>query len=502
MKFTLDLPPGLAGDETSFAAAGRWADGSNVRFWRGRPQVIGGWERLTEEPLAGVCRGLLPWTDHSGALNLAFGTHAGLQVWRDGVLADVTPPGLGAGAVDGAGGQGYGTGAFSAGGYSEPSTAEFFPRSWALAAWGANLLASPRGGAIYRWANDLAAPAAKVAGAPEQVSHMIVAPQDQIFALGCEEEASGVFNPLCIRHSGVRAPESWTTAPDSTAREYVLPGGGRIVAGRVMGAQLLIWTSHALFVGTFVGSLAQPWRFDRVGENCGLIGPQAAVVVGQQAFWMGPDLQVRQYVLGGAPVLADGPFQGELAENLAPGQQDKIVASSLSAFAEVRFDYPDARDGVENSRYLRLSLTDGAWSRGRMARSAMSDAGPASHPIGVDPDGSVFWHERGQSADGGVIAWFIESADQYLDEGRTLMVRGLWPDFEDQTGAAALTLVSRLKPQGPARTFGPYPLAPGAPRLDLRASGRLFRIRLSGASAPSALRLGRLVFDAAPAGGR
>src|SRR5690606_13127900 len=40
--------------------------------------------------LAGVCRGALPWTDHSTALNVAFGTHVGLQVWRDELL-DVTP---------------------------------------------------------------------------------------------------------------------------------------------------------------------------------------------------------------------------------------------------------------------------------------------------------------------------------------------------------------------------------------------------------------------------
>ncbi len=44
MRFTLDPPPGLAADDTWFAAAGRWADGSNSRFWRGGPQVIGGLE--------------------------------------------------------------------------------------------------------------------------------------------------------------------------------------------------------------------------------------------------------------------------------------------------------------------------------------------------------------------------------------------------------------------------------------------------------------------------
>jgi hypothetical protein len=45
-------------------------------------------------------------------------------------------------------------------------------------------------------------------------------------------------------------------------------------------------------------------------------------------------------------------------------------------------------------------------------------------------------------------------------------------------------------------------LAPGQARADLRLSGRLFRVRLSGDASPTAGRIGRLVFDLAPAGGR
>ncbi|HMO44110.1 MAG TPA: hypothetical protein PKB04_12500, partial [Phenylobacterium sp.] len=171
-------------------------------------------------------------------------------------------------------------------------------------------------------------------------------------------------------------------------------------------------------------------------------------------------------------------------------------------FDEMRFDYPDRRDGVENSRYLTLSLQDGAWSRGLMARSALVDAGPQENPVGAAPDGALYWHERGRSADGAALSWFIESADQYLDPDRTLMVRSLWPDLADQTGAAALTLKGRLTPQGPERTYGPYALAPGQPRVDLRATGRLFRLRLSGQGAPTGGRLGAPMFDVAPAGNR
>lgn len=592
MRIPLDIPPGLVGDDTAFAAAGRWADGSNVRFWRGRAQVVGGWESLTSELLAGVCRKVFAWTDNAAVLNVAFGAHNALQLWSGGGLYDITPAlarpartlganplsvsegaatvsvtmaghgltdgglidlsggvDLGgftpnvdgasvtvidadhftyealsaaassatgggpavlvtpqtafvAGAIDGTGGQGYGTGAYSTGAYSSPSTVDYFPRTWSLSAFGERLIASPRGGTLYAWANDADLAAAPLANAPAQVTASLVSHTDQVFALGCSEEVSGVFNPLCIRHSGVRAPEEWTTASNTTAREYVLSGGGRIVGAGVSGQFVLVWTSDRLFVGSFVGALNQPWRFDPVGEHCGLIGPNAFAIAGAQALWLAPDLQFRSYAMGGAVQIVPCPIRAELAQNLASAQGDKITAATVSLYDEVRFDYPDARDGNENSRYLALCLQDGSWSKGIMARSAFVDAGPQQDPVGVAPEGRVYWHERGRSADGAAFAWFIESADQYLSEDQTMMVRGLWPDMARQAGAAALHLKTRLKPQGESRSHGPYPLAPGATRVDLRASGRLFRVRLSGQGSPTAGRIGRPVFDVAPAGGR
>lgn len=502
MRIPLDLPPGLMGGDTTFAAAGRWSDGSNIRFHRGRPQVIGGWERLTETALAGVCRNAFGWTNTSGDLSFAFGTHAGLEIWTGGALFTITPTGLAPGLVDGTGGGGFGTGAFSTGGYSEPSQSEYLPRTWALAAWGRTLVASPRGGRLYAWENAPASPAAPVANAPAKISHMLVAPTDQVFALGCNEEVSGDFNPLCIRHSGVRALTEWATGPETTAREYILPGGGRIVAGRVIGAHLLVWTNHALFLGSFLGALEQPWRFEQVGDRCGLIGPNAAVTAGQAAYWLGPDLQFYRYVLGGAVEPLPCPLREDMAAHLPASQAEKITASTISAFSEVRFDYPDDRDGAENSRYLLFSRAEGVWSRGRMARSAFVDAGPAEHPVGVDPAGAVYWHERGASADGGAFGWFIETADTYLSEDAVSVLLGVWPDIQDQIGAVALHALARFHPQGDEAVQGPVALTPSQDKADLRITGRLFRLRFSGTAAPTFCRLGRPVFEMAPAGKR
>ena len=508
MRIPLDLPPGLNGDDTSFSANGRWADGSNVRFRLGRAQVIGGWEALTAMPLTGVCRAVFPWTDNAAVLNIAFGTHSKLQLWQGGALFDITPSsGFAAGAIDGAGSAGYGTGAYGTGGYGLPSTTDYFPLTWSFGAWGQNLLASPRNQTIFAWTNDTASRAVAIANAPANVTHMLVAPLSggyQVFALGCNEEVSGVFNPLCIRHSSIRDNTQWsTTAAGSTAREYVLTGGGRIVAGRMCGPYMLVWTSDALFLGTFVGALDQPWRFDRVGRNCGLIGPNAAVVVGQAAFWVSPDRQFYRYSLGGQPEPIPCPIRSDFADRLAASQGDKVAASSNAEFSEARFDYPDSRDGYENNRYLAVALSGpdaGAWHRGIIARTAFVDAGPSSYPIAATFDGQVYYHEKGHSADGQPFSWFIETADSYLDPETRLLVRELWPDFVGQQGPVTVGVTARQHPQDPAAASATAAMAPGDAKADLLVAGRLFKVRFSGASAPTACRIGQPMFDVAPAG--
>ncbi|HET6970824.1 MAG TPA: hypothetical protein VFH92_06855 [Phenylobacterium sp.] len=508
MKISLELPPGLNGDDTSYAGGGRWADGSNVRFRLGRAETIGGWERLMNSPLTGVCRAIFPWTDNAGVLNVAFGSHSKLQLWRGGALFDITPAsGFAVGAIDGAGSAGYGTGGYGVGGYGLSSASDYFPLTWSFGAWGQQLLASARNQTIFAWTNNTAQPAQALANAPANVTHMLVAPLDggyQVFALGCNEEVSGVFNPLCIRHSSIRNNTEWSTsASGSTSREYVLTGGGRIVAGRMCGPNMLVWTGDALFLGTFVGALNQPWRFERVGRNCGLIGPNAAVVVGQTAFWASPDRQFYSYSPGGQPQPITCPIRGDFAEQLAASQGDKVVASSNAEFAEVRFDYPDRRDGYENSRFIAVAVDGpdaGAWHRGIMGRTAFVDAGPSAYPIGVAFDGSAFLHEKGHSADGTNFAWFVETADTYLDPERTLLVRSVWPDFKDQLGPVTVTLTGRMHPQDSDQPPTSAAMAPGDAKADLLASGRLFRVRFAGASAPTGCRVGKPVFDVAPAG--
>lgn len=506
MKLPLEVPAGLNTDDTAYAASPAWADGSNVRFRLGRPQVIGGWESIVSSTLTGVCRTVFNWTDNSNTLTIAFGTHSALQLNQGGALYTITPSsGFTAGQIDGTGSTGYGTGAWGVGGYGSPSSTDYFPLTWSFGAYGQTLIANPRGQGIFQWSNNTASVAATVTNAPAVVTYCGVAPTRQIFAFGCSEEVSGTFNPLCIRHSSIADATDWTTTSSSasTAREYVLPGGGRIVGARLVGRFWLVWTNHGLWLGTYYGQIGKVWSFDKVGDKCGLIGPNAAVVLGSTAYWVSPDRQFHAYTLGGAVSPIACPIREEFGDNLAASQGDKVVASSIAEYGEIRWDYPDSRDGYENSRYVAIAVEGpdaGSWYKGVMARTAMCDAGPSSYPIGVTYAGQPYWQEKGNSADGGALVSYIETADIYLDENLVWLTRSVWPDIADQVGPVSLTVTTRFFPQGDAASSATYMVAAGQDTVDFKTKGRLFRFRFAGDSAPSYYRLGRMLIDGKPGG--
>lgn len=65
---------------------------------------------------------------------------------------------LAPGQEDGLGGLGYGTGGYGSGTFGSTNTGyDLYPRTWSLDHWGRNLIANPRGGAIFEWDPNLSA---------------------------------------------------------------------------------------------------------------------------------------------------------------------------------------------------------------------------------------------------------------------------------------------------------------------------------------------------------
>ena len=499
MKIPLKLPPGVTGDDTDFDTGG-WKSSDGVRFWRGQPQTIGGWEPFSLTPLDGVCRAAFCWTDALNLTNVAFGCHNGLTIWQAGEQGDITPAAFVDGQVDGTGSAGYGTGAYGVGNYGEPSATDYFPMTWSFGTRSfGELYANPRGQGIFVWENVVADIAIPLTNAPAVCNSIHVAWTDQVMAFGCTD-VGGQFNASCIRISDIIDPTVWSPLPANTAQQFYLKGNGRIVRALPVGRYVFVWTDSELHLGTYTSG----WDFEPMGVG-GLCGPNAAVVVGQVAYWISPDLQFWSAPLGGAPAIMDCTVREEFLDNAAISQNDKITASSVSEWGEIVWYYADARDGsgYEVSRSIRYSPKDGAWSQGQEPRTAFLDGNPAPNPIGVTFAGDIFWHERGSSANGAPLTASLATGGQYMDPAQnTMLLRGLWPDFRDQVGAINLTIRTRFYPQDTPVEHGPFLIAPNANKVDFLVAGRIFDFEFTSSSSPMAWRMGKPVFDAVITGER
>lgn len=82
---------GIIKDDTQLAAEGGYVDSDKVRFRRGAPETIGGWQLLSTETFQGIARGGHDWTDLNGNPLLAWGTASHLYALVGGAQMDITP---------------------------------------------------------------------------------------------------------------------------------------------------------------------------------------------------------------------------------------------------------------------------------------------------------------------------------------------------------------------------------------------------------------------------
>ena len=83
--------PGINREGTDYDNEGGWFDVNLVRFKNGRPQKIGGWEKLLNETYLGTARALKNWISLSGSKYLGIGTNLKYYILEGTEFNDVTP---------------------------------------------------------------------------------------------------------------------------------------------------------------------------------------------------------------------------------------------------------------------------------------------------------------------------------------------------------------------------------------------------------------------------
>ena len=83
--------PGINKEMTDLVDKGGWADGNLIRFRKGLPEKMGGWNKTTTENYQGTGRALTAWVALDATKYLGLGTTFKYYVTTGDVLEDVTP---------------------------------------------------------------------------------------------------------------------------------------------------------------------------------------------------------------------------------------------------------------------------------------------------------------------------------------------------------------------------------------------------------------------------
>jgi hypothetical protein len=83
--------PGINRENTRYTTEGGWYDGDKIRFRQGTPEMIGGWQQVTNDQFLGVCRSLWAWNTLGGETYVGIGTNLKFYLENGAQFYDITP---------------------------------------------------------------------------------------------------------------------------------------------------------------------------------------------------------------------------------------------------------------------------------------------------------------------------------------------------------------------------------------------------------------------------
>ena len=602
----LQFKPGVNREVTAYTNEGGWFDIDYVRFQKGFPEKIGGWQKRSSNSFLGSCRALHPWVALNRDQYLGLGTNLKYYIDEGGFYNDITPlrettaagdvtfaatngsseitvtdanhgavvndfvtfsgaislggnitadvlnqeyyvtevvssseykivareantpiyditvdgqlaptlvqangsdTGNGGASVVGAyqintgldiqvSGSGWGAGTWSRGTWSSASTDAIVTntlRLWSHDNFGEDLLMNVRDGGIYYWdqtgtLSSRAVNITSLAGGysvPTIAKQVLVSDRDRhVIAFGCDTEANpGVQDPLAIRFSDQESLTDWQSTATNTAGELRLGSGSEIVTAVETRQQILVFTDTTLYSMQFLGP---PFTFgvNSLSENITVAGPNAAIAVDDNVFWMG---RAEFYVYSGSVQKLPCLVRDFVFSDLNEAEISKVNATLNTEHSEIWWFYPST-NSTEVNRYVVYNYLEQVWYYGSLGRTAWIDRGIFDFPIAANTDGYLYEHEIGFD-DGTTdpvspISAYIQSSPIDIGDGEQFMLlRRMIPDVDFKNSTAALpdvniTLDVKNAPDGTySREQTDVFVKTQAASVDARTEQLYFRLR-------------------------
>lgn len=399
-------------------------------------------------------------------------------------------------------GYGYGTGTYGTGTYgtSGGSGIVIQMRQWSLDLWGEDLMANPRGLPIYHWiaSTGPTVRASVIANAPSKNNFIIVSPEDRhLISLGGTDILTSIYDPLLIQWSGTEDFTVWTPTVTNTAGSQRL-GAGTFLVGAVRGRnQINVWTDQTMHAMAFAGP-PFTFTFRQLGDNCGLIGPHAAIQYAGNSYWMSNHTF---YMYDGGIRDMNCQVLKYVFDDINLFQADKIYAGSNTEFNELIWLYP-SKNSVEIDRYVIYDIDDNAWAIGTFTFSTWEDQGVIQNVVAINAADSLIYDVEVSgvyTSNGHAMTSYVSSTQFDLEDGTQIMFMDrIIPDFQF-TGGGNFAEMTVNFIQYPGSTSvsskGPYAVSVGTTKISMRGRGRQASIRIGVSNGDSGWRSGTHRFN-------
>lgn len=365
--------------------------------------------------------------------------------------------------------------------------------SWSLSLWGEDLIATVRNGAIYYWdtsagTNNRAVLVSSLTGAesvPTVARVTTVSFPDRHFIVGGAQAyvagGSGNVDDMLVRWSTQEDFTKFAPTATNTAGDQRLQIGTKIVAMVNAREETIISTDEAIYGMTFVGA-PFIFSFRLLATDAGAAGLNTMIGIDGNVFWLG---KRNFFQYDGIVKELPCPVQYYVFDRMQTRYIDKVVVGHNKKFKEITWFYVSndntAATNPENDNYVTYNYAENAWSVGTMDRTVWNDSfGARIVPFAFDPDGYLYDHETGTTANGAAMNSYIEGSPREISaNGQDLyMVDKVVPDASMTSSTNLYVYMNTRKyPNATETVKGPFTITSSTQKVSTRAKGRQIALK-------------------------
>jgi hypothetical protein len=310
---------------------------------------------------------------------------------------------------------------------------------------------------------------------------------------------------MLVRWSSQEEFTKFAPTATNTAGDQRLEVGTKIVAMIPAREETIISTDEAIYGMTFVGG-DFVFSFRLLATDSGAAGINTMISIDGDAYWLG---KRNFFKYDGVVQEMPCPVQYYVFDRLQDIYIDKTVVGHNKAFKEITWFYvsndnPSGTTNPEPDSYVTYNYAENAWTVGTMDRTCWLDSfGSRTVPFAFDPNGYLYNHETGTSANGAAMNSYIEGSPREISaDGENLyMVDQVIPDVT-MTPDTSLSLYmnTRKFPNATETTKGPFTITSSTEKVSTRAKGRQISMKFQSTGTTDDWTLGDFRVNSRPDG--